>query len=233
METFDIVICCNEPCRSKRRRTLFIFTPSLCQGILEPCLNSVGEPHGPIVGDSCVRRNTTDAANSRGQSQGLAANWGVPRIRTSLLVSVQVKCHWKTRCVPHRQGCSELRPFEPRAGVSRRRGACPGWRMGEAPPWGVAPDRQKKVPWTTLTSLSASRQVSTVLAVFSVYIQERYPFPFVFLHKGFLSLVLSSFYTKDFYSLSFIYLHKWFLSLIILSFFTQRIFIVGSFFLHK
>ena len=33
---------------------------------------------------------------------GLAANRGVPRVRTSLLLSVQVKCHWKTHYVPSR-----------------------------------------------------------------------------------------------------------------------------------
>ena len=147
------------------------------------------------------------------------------------------------------QSCVHLSLVPGLAGVGARP-PVGGWGK---PPWGVAPDRQKKVPWTTLTSLSASRQVSTVLAVFSVYTQERYPFPFVFLHKGFLSLVLSSFYTKDFYFLSFhlftqrifilllsslytqdfypcffyLFLHKGFLSLV-LSFYTNN-FIFGPF----
>ena len=130
---------------------------------------------------------------------------------------------------------------------------------GGSPLWGVAPHRQKKVPWTTLTSLSASRQVSTVQEAFSFYTQDCYPFLFVFLHNGFLSLVLSSFYTNDCYPLSFplfthrivtlrpfIFLHKGFLSLVLSSFytkdcyswyfrlFTQRIVTLCPFiFLHK
>ena len=105
--------------------------------------------------------------------------------------------------------------------------------MGEAPPGGVAPDRQKKVPWTTLTNLSASRQVSTgsflflhtglLSFSFRLFTQNNFFIlgPFVFLNKGFLSLVLSSFYTQDCYPWSF-------------HLFTQRVFILGPFvFLHK
>ena len=105
---------------------------------------------------------------------------------------------------------------------------------GGSPPWGVAPDRQKKVPWTTLTSLSASRQVCTVQAVFSVYTQECYPFPFLFLHKRFLSLVFSSFYTEDCYPLSFHLFTQKDCYPLSCHLFTQRIFIlVPLSFLHK
>ena len=116
------------------------------------------------------------------------------------------------------QSCVHLSLVPGLAGVGARP-PVGGW--GKPPPWGVAPDRQKKVPWTTLTSLSASRQVSTVQEAFSFYTQDCYPFLFVFLHNGFLSLVLSSFYTNDCYPSSF-------------RLFTQRIVTLCPFiFLHK